>query len=54
VFDLTLLPAGSEITVIVGSTVRLPFVPDVPGRGSQRHIPVDATYVTVVDRFREL
>jgi Flp pilus assembly protein TadG len=45
---------GAEVTVVVGSTVRLPFVPDVLAGAVSAQIPVGATHVSVVDRFREL
>lgn len=45
---------GAEVTVTVGSTVRLPFVPDVLAGAVNAQIPVDATHATVVDRFRAL
>lgn len=46
--------AGAEITVFVGATVELPFVPDVLAGAVNAQIPVDATHATVVDRFRVL
>ncbi len=45
---------GVEVTVTVGSTVRLPFVPDVLAGAVNAQIPVDATHATVIDRFRAL
>ncbi len=45
---------GAEITVTVGSTVRLPFVPDVLAGAVHAEIPVEATHSSVVDRFRAL
>ena len=45
---------GAEVTVVVGSTVRLPFVPDVLAGAVSAQIPVGAAHVSVVDRFREL
>jgi Flp pilus assembly protein TadG len=56
-FECSVVPCyqpGAEITVVVGSTVTLPFVPDVLAGAANAQIPVDATHVTVVDRFREL
>ena len=46
--------AGAEVTVTVGSTVRLPFVPDVLADAVNAQIPVDATHASVIDRFRAL
>ena len=45
---------GAEVTVVVGSTVRLPFVPDVLAGAVSAQIPVGATHVSVVDRYRAL
>jgi Flp pilus assembly protein TadG len=45
---------GAEVTVIVGSVVRLPFVPDVLAGAVNAQIPVGATHVSVVDRYRAL
>ena len=45
---------GAEVTVTVGSTVRLPFVPEVLAGAVNAEIPVDATHASVIDRFRAL
>ena len=45
---------GAEVTVIVGSVVRLPFVPDVLAGAVNAQIPVAAAHVSVVDRYRAL
>lgn len=45
---------GAEVTVTVGTTVALPFVPDVLAGAVNAQIPVDATHASVVDRFRGL
>jgi hypothetical protein len=45
---------GAEVTVTVGSTVRLPLVPDVLAGAVNAEIPVDATHASVIDRFRAL
>jgi hypothetical protein len=45
---------GAEVTVTVGSTVRLPFVPEALADAVNAQIPVNATHATVVDRFRAL
>lgn len=45
---------GAEVTVTVGSTVGLPFVPDVLAGAVNAQIPVDATHSSVIDRFRAL
>jgi Flp pilus assembly protein TadG len=45
---------GAEVTVVVGSTVRLPFVPDVLAGAVSAQIPVEASHVSVVDRYRAL
>ncbi|MGH8776460.1 MAG: pilus assembly protein [Jiangellaceae bacterium] len=45
---------GAEVTVSVGTTVPLPFVPAVLGDAVNAQVPVDATHVSVVDRFRDL
>jgi hypothetical protein len=45
---------GAEITVTVGSTVRLPFLPEVFADAVNAQIPVDATHSSVIDRFRAL
>jgi Flp pilus assembly protein TadG len=45
---------GVQVTVTVGSTVRLPFVPEVLASAVNAEIPVDATHASVVDRFRAL
>jgi hypothetical protein len=46
--------AGSEVTVTVDAVVDLPFVPDILAGTVNARIPVEATHVSVVDRFREL
>jgi hypothetical protein len=45
---------GAQVTVTVGSAVRLPFVPEVLAGAVNAEIPVDATHASVVDRFRAL
>lgn len=45
------LEAGAQVTVTVQHLVRLPLVGDALG-GRRGAIPVDATHVEVVDRFR--
>jgi Flp pilus assembly protein TadG len=45
---------GAEVTVMVGSVVRLPFVPDVLAGAVNAQIPVGASHVSVVDRYRAL
>jgi hypothetical protein len=45
---------GVEVTVTVGSTVRLPFIPEVLAGAVNAQIPVDATHASVIDRFRAL
>jgi Flp pilus assembly protein TadG len=45
---------GVQVTVTVGSTVRLPFVPEVLASALNAGIPVEATHASVVDRFRAL
>ena len=45
---------GAQVTVTVGSTVRLPFVPEVLAGAVNAEIPVDATHASVIDRFRAL
>jgi hypothetical protein len=45
---------GAEVTVTVGSTVRLPFIPEVLAGAVHAQIPVDATHASVIDRFRAL
>jgi hypothetical protein len=40
---------GAEVTVIVGSMARLPFMPDVLAGAVNTQIPVGATHVSVVD-----
>ena len=40
--------------MIVGSVVRLPFVPDVLAGAVNAQIPVAASHVSVVDRYRAL
>jgi hypothetical protein len=45
---------GAELTVTVGSTVQLPFLPDVLAGAVNAQIPVSATHASVVDRFRAL
>ena len=45
------LTADARITATVEHFVRLPLLPDVLG-GGRGGIPVDATHIQVVDRFR--
>jgi hypothetical protein len=45
---------GAEVSVTVGSTVRLPFIPEVLAGAVHAQIPVDATHASVIDRFRAL
>jgi Flp pilus assembly protein TadG len=45
---------GAEVTVTVGTDVALPFVPDMLAGSIQAHVPVSATHVAVVDRYRAL
>jgi hypothetical protein len=45
---------GAEVSVTVGSTVRLPFIPEVLAGAVHGQIPVDATHASVIDRFRAL
>lgn len=45
---------GAEVTVTVGSVVRLPFVPEVLADAVNAEIPVNATHASVIDRFRAL
>jgi Flp pilus assembly protein TadG len=45
---------GAEVTVSVGSIVRLPFVPDALAGAVNAQIPVNATHASVIDRFRDL
>jgi Flp pilus assembly protein TadG len=45
---------GAEVTVTVGSTVNLPFLPDVLAGAVNAAIPVEAMHSSVVDRFRAL
>lgn len=45
---------GAEVTVTVGSTVPLPFIPDVLAGAVNAQIPVEATHASVIDRFRAL
>jgi hypothetical protein len=56
-FECSISPChqpGAEVAVIVGSVVRLPFVPDVLAEAVNAQIPVGATHVSVVDRYRAL
>ncbi|NDL58607.1 pilus assembly protein [Phytoactinopolyspora mesophila] len=45
---------GAEITVVVDTDVALPLVPDVLAGSAHAHVPVSATHVAVVDRYRAL
>jgi Flp pilus assembly protein TadG len=45
---------GAEVTVTVGSTVNIPFLPDVLAGAVNAAIPVEASHSSVVDRFRTL
>ncbi|AYY12084.1 pilus assembly protein [Actinobacteria bacterium YIM 96077] len=45
---------GSEIRVTMNAEVALPFVPDVLAGSVNAHVPVEASHVAVVDRYREL
>ena len=45
---------GAQVTVTVGSSVRLPFVPEVLAGAVNAEIPVEATHASVIDRFRAL
>lgn len=45
---------GREVAVDVRAVVRLPFVPEVLAGAVRAEIPVSASHVAVVDRFREL
>jgi Flp pilus assembly protein TadG len=45
---------GSEVTVTVSTTVRLPLLPDVLADAVNAGIPVSGTHGTVVDRYRDL
>lgn len=43
---------GAEVTVTVDTEVNLPFVPDFLAGSAHAYVPVSATHVAVVDRFR--
>lgn len=45
---------GAEVTVDVRTSVTLPMVPDALAGAINTEIPVSATYVNVIDRYREL
>jgi Flp pilus assembly protein TadG len=45
---------GAEVTVVVSTDVALPFIPDFLAGSVNAQIPVHATHVAVVDRYREL
>ncbi|HEU0040970.1 MAG TPA: hypothetical protein VFQ15_01345 [Jiangellaceae bacterium] len=45
---------GAEVRVVVDAVVPLPFLPDVLAGAVNAQVPVSATHVSVVDRFREL
>jgi hypothetical protein len=45
---------GAEVVITVGTTVRLPFVPDALAGAVHAQIPVDATHASVIDRFRAI
>jgi Flp pilus assembly protein TadG len=45
---------GAQVRVVVDAVVALPFLPDVLAGAVHAQVPVSATHVSVVDRFREL
>lgn len=45
---------GAEITVTVGTDVPLPLIPDVLAGAIHTEVPVNASHVAVVDRYRSL
>lgn len=45
---------GAEITVTVGTDVPLPLIPDMLAGSVHAQVPVSATHVAVIDRYRGL
>lgn len=45
---------GAQVQVVVDTVVPLPFLPDILVGAVNAQVPVSATHVSVVDRFREL